>query len=277
MRLGLGPGIFAALSIGTIAGLSRAMSDCAAYRVVDALIVALVGWFISSVITWLTGALVLKVKVLEGRLLSDWMYFWLAGWMGGGATAGLLIGLIANYRKKAKPVETLQRSEPELWNWFALRWRQWLIAGMVVASISTLIVVLLMAFGEIEPFISVCNSFGLGLIFALGWSVTLGLGGAAIVGASASVLGALFGMLRGALSGPDIERRIAPNQGIRNSAINVAAFALIGGITFGLLHGLLNLSLTVWMTGVMPEASDWLFYRKRYAKGRIDIVLIFGP
>ena len=42
------------------------------------------------------------------------------------------------------------------------------------------------------------------------------------------------------------------------SAGNVWVFALVGGLTLGTIWGLLNLSFAVLVTGVIPEASDWL-------------------
>jgi hypothetical protein len=253
-------GVVAGLSIGTIAGLSHGLSYRPAFRVVDALIVGLIGGLISGLITWLTGQLLLKGL---GMGLSAWMGFWLCGWLGLGATAGLVAGVMANLRKRAKPVETLHGAETDVWNWLALRWRQWLIVGVVAASISSVILALLMGLGQIrivQAIGLVCAHLGFGVVGALSFSFLIAL----IVGAngvtSGGVLGALFGTLSGGLTGPDIERRTVPNQGIRQSARNVGVFALIGGLTLGTISGLLNLLLAVAMTGRFPEASDWLFF-----------------
>ena len=228
-------------------------------RVIDVLMIAVVGWLISGVITWLTGALLLKVLGIQ---LIDWMSIWLYSWVGVGATAGLVAGLIATLlRKKAKPVQTLQGPATALWNWGAFRWRQWLIAGVVAASISSLILVLLMGMGQMRTVQAISGMscfFGMGFVFTLCFLLFSALMATAIAGSFGALLGALFGMLRGGLTGPDIERRTAPNQGIRKSAINAATFALIGGLTLGTFWGLLNLSCAVVMTRLVPEASDWL-------------------
>ena len=259
LSAGLLIGVFAGLSFAAIAGLSHALGDRPAYRMTDTLMVVIIGWLLSGVITWLTGALLLKV--LEGPLIR-WMDLWLYSWVGVGATAKPVAGLIAKrLRKKAQPAETLQRPETELWNWRNPRWRQGLIAGVVAAAISSVILILLMGLGQMRTVQAIGAGscfFGMGLVFTLCISVFTALMAAAIAGSLGFSLGALFGMLRGGLTGPDIERRTAPNQGIRNSAINAAAFALIGGLTLGALWGLLNMLCAMLMSGLVPEASDWL-------------------
>jgi hypothetical protein len=61
-----------------------------------------------------------------------------------------------------------------------------------------------------------------------------------------ALIGALFGAFRGGLTGPDIERRTTPHQGMRQSARNVGWFTVIGGLTLGLSWRLLNLFLS-WL------------------------------
>jgi hypothetical protein len=85
---------------------------------------------------------------------------------------------------------------------------------------------------------------------------TVGDSGGCIYGL---VLGALFGALRGGLTGPEIERRTLPNQGIWQSIGNVRVFALVGGLTVGLLWGLLNLVPDVLMFWRAPQAGDWWY------------------
>jgi len=69
------------------------------------------------------------------------------------------------------------------------------------------------------------------------------------------VLGALFGVLNG-LTGPDVQRRTIPNQGIRQSAVNVGVFALLGGLIIGLPYGIGNLVVGAAWTGVVPGVMD---------------------
>jgi hypothetical protein len=72
-------------------------------------------------------------------------------------------------------------------------------------------------------------------------------------------LGALFGVLNG-LTGPDIERRTVPNQGIRQTAANVKVFALAGMLLVGVPYGLMNLALGVISTRVAPSPLDWVHF-----------------
>src|SRR5262249_20721806 len=58
--------------------------------------------------------------------------------------------------------------------------------------------------------------------------------------------------------GADVERRLIPNQGIRQSAMNIWRFAMLGGLLVGLPYGLLNLAVGVASTRTSPTVLDWL-------------------
>jgi hypothetical protein len=108
----------------------------------------------------------------------------------------------------------------------------------------------------IQALVAVTSFLGLGFISSLNFCLLMTLGGTAI-GASLGAPGALFGALSGGLTGPEVKRRTLPNQGIRQSAGNVWMFALVGGLTVGLLWGLLNLLSAVLTIGRAPQAGDW--------------------
>src|SRR4029450_2792309 len=59
------------------------------------------------------------------------------------------------------------------------------------------------------------------------------------------------------VTGPDVERRAVPNQGIRQSAVNVAVFALWGLVIIGVPYGIFNLLVLVLVTRGVPEPADW--------------------
>jgi hypothetical protein len=101
--------------------------------------------------------------------------------------------------------------------------------------------------------------FGLGLLCSLSLCLLWTLLGTAVGAFHGLVLGALFGALREGLTGPEIERRILPNQGIWQSMGNIRVFALGGGLTVGLLWGLLNLVPDVLMFWRAPQAEDWWY------------------
>lgn len=79
--------------------------------------------------------------------------------------------------------------------------------------------------------------------------------------AAIAILLALLGGLAGALSGAtgaDVERRLVPNQGIHQSALNVVVFAALGTVIVGAPYGLFNLTLASMMAGTLPSRGDWL-------------------
>jgi hypothetical protein len=96
-----------------------------------------------------------------------------------------------------------------------------------------------------------------GLSIALSSMVFLGIGGALTIAWTAGILGALAGAVSGA-TGADVERRIVPNQGIRQSLQNVPIFAALGLVIVGVPYGLLNLSAAAVVAGALPSAGDWL-------------------
>ena len=102
---------------------------------------------------------------------------------------------------------------------------------------------------------------GLGLQFAFAFplsaTVAFGLGIGLNAGVAIGTLGALGGLMTG-LTGPDVQRRTVPNQGIRQSAVNVAVFALLGCLFVGLPYAVLNVWAAAVVTRTLPDATDWV-------------------
>ena len=96
-------------------------------------------------------------------------------------------------------------------------------------------------------------AFVLALAYMIFTAVCAAVAGAAMAG----VLGALAGALSAA-TGADVERRLLPNQGIRQSAVNIAIFAALGALVVGQLYGLVNLSAAAAMARTVPTTADWL-------------------
>jgi hypothetical protein len=85
----------------------------------------------------------------------------------------------------------------------------------------------------------------------------VGLGFGLNAGLVVGMFGALCGTMSG-LTGPDVERRTAPNQGIRQSAVNVAVFAALGCLFVGVPFGALNVLGAAAAARTLPDAADWL-------------------
>jgi DNA polymerase III delta prime subunit len=256
-NVGLLAGGFSGLGIGLIAGLSRGQSNSLNFRVADGVIAGLIGWLMYGVLTWFIGRQLLKGFEIE---LSRWMEFWLLSWLGIGVIAGLAAGLIAKLSATAESVETRQGAGIESWGLLALRWRRWLLAGAAAALVAGLVLGLVMGLGtglNVQAIAVFFTSFGLSLNTMLGFPVSWGLLGAALGVWVGAIQGALIGSLAG-LTGPDVERRTMPNQGIRQAAANAGRFALIGGLVLGSIYALWNLVQAVLVTGLAPDSGTGL-------------------
>lgn len=247
------------LSVAIIVGLSNGLRDQLVFKLVNTLIVSLsVGLIVSlgnGLSTWLVGGLLYNWKP-DGEMLA-WIKLWLSGGLGLGATAGLLTGLIARLRSKTNQVETLQGAE-EIRNWLILRLRQGLIVGVILALILGLFLSLFTKLNHIGIFLFLIGCLQIGLISTLAFSALFSLAGAFLGILFFAVWGALIGMISGGLTGPDLKIKTTPNQGIRQSALNVVVFALIGGLTIGTIWGVINFLPAMLMTGLVPTGSDWL-------------------
>ena len=266
----MGPSLFGWLGVGATAGLiawliarlrtaqpvETLQEGGRGVRQWLVLMAVLIAWLVSELITWIVDATFFKTFKMG-----------LAIWMGpkllsDAATAGLIAWLIARLRT-AQPVEALQESGIRVRKWLVLRWRQWLIGGVGAASVVSVSVVVLMAWsqrGVIRGIYFVFCFFGMAVITVLTGSFIWVQLLAPMFAALAGVLGALFGALGGGLTGPEIERRTAPNQGIRQSAVNIGVFALVGGLTVGTFFCLLMLPVLMLVTGTIPDLSECLIF-----------------
>ena len=247
------------LSVVIIAGLSNGLSDQLVFRLVNTLIFSLsVGLIVAlgnGLSTWLIGGVLLSWKP-DGELLA-WIKLWLTGGLGLGTTVGLLTALIARPRNETNLAATPQGAQ-EIRNWLILRLRQGLIVGVIIALILGLFLSLFTELNHIVIFLFLVGCLQIGLIFVLSWGAPFGVLGAFLGTLLFALWGALIGMISEGLTGPDLERKTTPNQGVRLSALNVGVFAVIGGLTIGTIWGLINFLPAVLITGLTPTASDWL-------------------
>lgn len=249
--------VFLGPSIGIIVGLSHGLSDRRVMRWADTLVIGLLGGLGGAIFSWVMGVLLLKVLRSD---LAAWVDLWLLGGIGVGIVCGLVTGLRAKLRERATTGEMLHVSSKKGWPGLWLRGGRDLKLVVGAAVVSGVLVSLLAGIGQpqmIKACMAFTNFLGIRLIGSLGLCLIFTLTGTAVGAIMAGIPGALFGALRGGLTGPEIERRTRPNQGIRQSAINVWVFVLIGGLTVGLLWGLLNLLSVVLALGQAPQAGDW--------------------
>lgn len=243
-NMGLLRGATAGVTLGLIVRSGGASNLLAASRFADALVVGLIGGFGSGAIAW--WGQTVKTGFID--TIGEWML----GGVGVAATVALSIGLAGGVHGRAATVESAVGR---------LRKRAAALAlGCVIAAASGLTVTVARYRGGL-PLVR-----GIALMSArlgLGWTGGLSLALAFTICAgvfgivTGSFLGALVGVLNG-LTGPDVERRTVPNQGIRQSAANVKVFALVGLLVVGVPYGLMNLMLAAALTRVAPSALDWV-------------------
>jgi TIR domain len=245
--LNMGPLIAAAagISIGSLVRICGGSSVLSAARFADTLVVGLASGLSSGAISWGTETV--------RRGFVDAVGVWMIGGIGVATTVALGVGVFGGFRH---PQMVTARSTSER----ARNLARALVLGVIIGVICGLIVMVARRTGGM-PLVR-------GVVLAsarIGGGWTVGLLEMATITAIAAFLGiftggflgALFGMLRG-LTGPDVQRRTTPNQGIRQSARNIGVFALVGALIVGLPYGLMNLTMGAVMTRAVPSAWDWV-------------------
>jgi hypothetical protein len=238
-------GLSAGVSVFLMLGFSSAMNDRCRVLCLKAMI---------------HGAIIsLTMAAFSGYALSPSvpMFVWFSRWVGGGVAVGLIAGLTVGLAPRSRT--SLRPAAPTSvapgWTW--LRTIAIGFAFGISLGAAVWVVVRAGEGGLIERF-SVAvwfvhgrfvNTAGLAPVFAL----ACGVGGAVIAGMLAGLTGAL-----GGATGAPVERRLVPNQGIRQSGVNVAIFAALGTLVIGIPYGLFNLSISVVATRGLPSAGDWL-------------------
>jgi hypothetical protein len=235
----------AGISIGGLVRFCGGLSVLSAARFADTLVVGLASGLSSGVVVWGTE------DVRRGFVGP--VGVWMIGAIGVAATVALGVGVLGGFRhpQMVTPRATSER---------ARRVIRAVVLGIIIGVIAGVIVVVARRAGGM-PLVR-------GVLLAsarVGGGWTVGLLAMAVItsiGAFLGIftggfLGALFGMLHG-LTGPDVQRRTTPNQGIRQSAGNVAMFALVGALIVGVPYGLMNLTIAAGMTRVGPSAWDWV-------------------
>jgi hypothetical protein len=241
-------GAASGICFGIVAATSRALSGRAAARLAHGYGAGLLAW---------SGAVFVSAygsdMTITGRIS-----LWMNTGTGVAATTGLLAALGRGLLARRLPPDT---AEPILLKRDLVRaWSKGAALGVAASLLIGAAAVVLGRIGqrEVVRFVVLCGTYatatfmvtlGQGLIVALGTIVTA-------VGFAAAV-GILIGLLKG-LSGPDVAKRVIPNQGIRQSAVNVLVFAAIGGVAVGVPYGLVNVAVAALTFQTPVAAADVL-------------------
>jgi hypothetical protein len=238
-------GLVSAVAIFLVVGFSTALNDRCRVWVLRTLI--------ASVITGLIIATLSKPALPVPVPMSAWLRVWVGGALGLGIIGSLAAGLAIWWREGRATHMGMPATTDR-------RWMKTAVMSVVLGVSLGLAVVGIVRVG------GYLTVRGVGF---LGWfahaalinSEAAQLLGGINVTAVAVVTGAILAALAGALSGAsgaDVERRLVPNQGIRQSALNVLIFAALGILIVGVPYGLFNLSVATAMMRTLPSAADFL-------------------
>jgi hypothetical protein len=177
---------------------------------------------------------------------------WLSVWVNGGVTIGSLAGMAIALATRTTERRALTIPPPTTWRRF--------MPVVVLAIALGVAAAVSLGAGFTAPVNGIAVFVWwsqVSIVRTLGLMVLAGIGGAVFGCISAGVLGALAGALGGA-TGADVERRLVPNQGIRQSAMNVVIFAAAGVLIIGIPYGLFNVAIASIAVQMLPSPSDWL-------------------
>jgi hypothetical protein len=186
--------------------------------------------------------------------VPGWLIDWVIGGAGVGLTAALWLALASHLLPRRLP-----RLAALVTRLAAARWRTCLlVAGLLVLSVG----LALGAAGRFDDravfgLTFTVRNIGMVLAAALSYLLIPVIGVAVMGMMLGGFLGALYGVL-GGLTGPEIERRARPNQGIWQSARNASVFASIGGLLIGVPYGIVNVAAGAAMTQTLPGPTDWM-------------------
>jgi hypothetical protein len=231
------------VAIHGVRGASASLSPALFART---LVIGSIGGPVIGAITW--WAMKLKIALIA------WVTIWFIGGAGVAVCVASVIGIGSRF--PMRPLGSFSGTAERV---AASSWRRSLLAGGILALLVGGALGVIGHFKGVVVRGTTLMTSTIGLIWAgaLSFSFLTLAVGAGIGLVMGGFVGALFGVL-GGLSGPDVERRTRPNQGIWQSARNVGVFAALGGLVVGLPYGLVNLATAVAVTRTVPNVNDWL-------------------
>ena len=244
--LGLYGGLVSAVGMFLIAGFSTALTArCRVW---------LLRGLTASVIAGIAVAAISRPALTVAVPLIPWLQMWVGGAFAATTIGVLAVSLILWARESRRASQTNTPAATDR-NWLRTL-ATGLAVGVVLGVAANVIArnggyLILRAVGFFGYFA------GSGLLRSES-AILLGAIGAT---GTAAVTGGILAGLAGALSGAggaDVERRLVPNQGIRQSAWNIVIFSALGLLIVGIPYGLFNLSVAVLMTRTLPTPADFV-------------------
>ncbi len=233
-------------ALALVHGVRGGSTGLSAIVFARALVIGILSGLGIGAITWWTMGL--RIGVMQ------WIMLWIVG--GTGIAACVALYTDAASRLLVGRVPRLSRAVGRLAAW---QWHAWLLAGGILAVVLGSV---LGGLGRLDGTLVrgltvMTTTVGTAWTAALAFAFLLVSMSAAVGMIMGGFLGALYGVL-GGLTGPEILRRMRPNQGIWQSAGNIGIFAAIGGLVIGLPYGVWNLTTGAIITRTFPGATDYV-------------------
>jgi hypothetical protein len=238
-------GLVSAVAIFLIVGFSTAVNDRCRVWLLRTLMAGAISGAIIAMLT--KPALPVPVP------MSAWLRVWVGGALGLSIIGSLAVTLAIWWRER-RPSHADVPANTD---------RRWIKAAVMSVVIGVSLGLAAAGLVSAGGYLTVRGVGFLGwfahaaLINAEAAQLLGGINVTAVAAVTGTILGALAGALSGA-SGADVERRLVPNQGIRQSALNVLIFAALGILIVGVPYGLFNLSVATAMTRTLPSTADFL-------------------
>ena len=236
---------FSCVALGVLVALSPPSPALSARRLTGALAVAIGG----GLVIGLLGYFVIE----PAQALWTWLGLWLLGGLGVGTLAVVGSIFFAPLGRPGSVVDVTSPRMPE-----GRRRSRLVVLGAVLAGATALGGLIAFAGStSLRGFLLFATNICVGLMTVLNYALLLAAAGSIFALVAGAFIGAAVGVLKG-LSGPDVERRTLPNQGIHRSAANIAVFALLATAIVGIPYGVFNVLMGGIVTRVAPGAWDWI-------------------
>lgn len=254
LDFGLLVGTAAAVSAALLSGAGRLTERQPAFRLSDALIVALIASVAAGWLTWLYGVVIFG-SLPQNSSWATWIAPCMTGSIGIALSAAQIAWLVAPKTGYGSN-NVWFFSRASITAWVTQRWRWWFAIAALTSLLWSSALAVLLGTGRLKLFAEIV--IGWLYVGSAGFTPLLSLSLLLMNVSSIALASVLFGLVKGGLTGPDINQRMFPNQGIWQSALNTALFALAGAVLIGTIMALVNIAAAATQAGTVPEKSDWI-------------------